>query len=295
MDSSPEEMIQDLKNEIRKLVKAGVTYKIIANAMGDRFSADSIKMFAHRTSKSPRVNELVRVLGNTIEEIKLQNIDKIKNLNDENSVNKDFRFFDNEFVSDTISKKFRNLRNSFIPNEFPEYFYFCRLRADDSPIILKVNIIKCRNSTCFEIKVVGRSSSRIIVGDISGTLGNICFSGMSFPISNVMKKAEIYNIRYFDGESVNKYINNNPIGLEFISFPTLDLQNSIFPVFFSGVDGKGDPLIGRGIFINGDAIAENELQNVDSDDNDKEIYRMISEYIDEYKVFSSEWVSSFRK
>lgn len=291
---SPEEMIRELKLEILNLVKSGITYKEISQSVDYKFTADAIKMFAHRKSKSPRVNDLVRALGKSIEELKVTYEERIDNELKKSKINKDFRSFDNEFVSNTISSKFRKLRNSLIPTEFPDFFYFCRMRADSSPIILKVNITKCGKSTCFEIKVIGRRSSRIIVGDISGTLGNICFSGMSFPISNVMERSEVTKIRYFDGESVNKYINSNPIGLEFISFPTLDLQNSIFPVFFSGVDGKGDPLIGRGIFINGDDLSESQVIAIDEGDQKKEICKIITNYVEEYKLFSAEWISSFR-
>ncbi len=292
MKSGISDAIGELKKLLKTAIASGASYSDFVKFAPPGCSENTIKQFVFRSSKKPRKTVLVESLLRNIGEIKkfvdANNFFAEDNENEFSKVD-NIHHYINGAIGGKVSEKFRSMRKRISINYLPKTLYYVRKKIDGSLIRIIIEIFESKESYFFTMKISG-SKNRIVVGDISEAATNVYFSGISYHVSATAGIEDFYRMNYFTDNEVNKYISQNPIGLEFIVFKRLDIENEIYGAFFTGIDGKGDPIIGAAAIFNGDAIQEKQMENIIENIEDDSCSKLFYERFSDLELYTKKWM-----
>jgi hypothetical protein len=251
------EAIHLLKEIIRDAVQVGVRYSDIAMFMGnDESLGNTIKQFVHRGAGAPRMTSTVKRLINAIPQIEKRVAEIDMPLAEAFSTRASRLHFllaaDSDHRENSLgSDDFLRIRYDAARRKFEAKYLYVRNIEDDANIFIGVRIKSIGGLYYFSLAIRGRLGARIVLGTVSQTINQIILQGLSYGVSELVTNKELTSTDFFDPLlDRSKYLSEDPLGVESISFPSRYLTFISFPVVFLGVDRNGNPISGKGIFFN---------------------------------------------
>jgi hypothetical protein len=265
VDIDGDELGAVLRRLLRELSSSGLTYSQMEDLIAPKgiWNANAIKQFAFRTGgarPTKRLSYLVKFVARAADEFFSDDIKS--NLMEEliyiNAISE--RSLPEPAAaplrnasargSNFFSSEFSRLVDSANRIRIPEKFAFVRFNAiGNKAFVVQVTTKKGSDGHLFVMKISG-SHNRVVLGFVLLTTSIVTFQGIAYDVQGELTAEEFSSLDLFSISKLdNDIVSQNEIGLESFSFYLQDLPYSVIPVFFSGLDGKGSPISGKGMLV----------------------------------------------
>lgn len=265
-----------LRRTIRLLSECGITYSQIADEIDSQWgwNSNAIKQLVvrkeSRVRKSSKNTALVRVVERLAIEVLLplesdkfddSDLERIRSL--ANGV-ENYQESDVDLATKRIGQRFQTIRKRSALYQYPDRAAFVRWDWKQTRLItVLIDTRKGTNGHVFTMKISGQVGRRIVVGDILETSRNTYYSGLVYEVSEEINYDRFYDLDAFDAKAVERITGPNEIGLECFCISNQYLNQRVAPAPFHGLDGRGKPISGMGVFVKAPAFAELGIEEDD--------------------------------